>query len=171
MHINLKNKISTLLYGTVLTSLILTGSSLASPNPYVFGGSSASLNLLPSAGFSASLGMGTGDVIGDLGVRGTVNLAFAGSLSAFGLDVDAILPFPNKGYTPYAGLGVGFATLSYSSVSASDWMVRGLLGVDFPINSHGRIFVEAVPTYDFPSVGKSEFQLGARLGLKINLND
>ncbi len=149
--------------------LLALSSSLAAPNPYVFGSSGANLSINPGFGFGLNVGAGTGNVLGDIGVRGDASLLLGDNLFGLGANLDLVLPVPQVGYTPYFGVGLGGSLTSFGNSSTSSFNLQGLVGVDFPLNknNNGRIFIEAVPQYFFSS--GSGFALGARAGLKLNL--
>jgi|GEM_PF-2160331 len=159
------------IFTTLVTTigLLALSSSLAAPNPYVFGSSGANLSINPGFGFALNVGAGTGNVFGDIGVRGDASLALGDNSFGLGANLDLVLPLPQVGYTPYFGGGLGANLISVGNSSTTSFNLQGLVGVDFPLNknNNGRIFIEAVPQYFFSN--SNGFALGARAGLKLNL--
>ena len=159
------------IFTTLVTTigLLALSSSLAAPNPYVFGSSGANLSINPGFGFALNVGAGTGNVFGDIGVRGDALLALGDNSFGLGANLDLVLPLPQVGYTPYFGGRLGANLISVGNSSTTSFNLQGLVGVDFPLNknNNGRIFIEAVPQYFFSN--SNGFALGARAGLKLNL--
>lgn len=111
-------------------------------------------NLSVTPNFSAALGIRAGaeNVLGPVGFRGAVELGSSSvnnvSILLVALNVDALYPLPlDQGLKVDAGLGLGLLLVSAGGTSATDFAVRGLVGLEVPVQ--GSLALRVEPTFSY----------------------
>lgn len=124
---------------------------------------SGGINLVPSFSLNVSAQLGAENVIGALALRGGASLFIGGSSTDFGVGADALyfVRQPGNQSEFYFGGGVGL-----SSGGGTVFSLRGVAGLELPVQGDFKFTVEALPTLAFAG-GNSQFSLGVRFGTRL----
>ena len=124
---------------------------------------SGQLDLVPSFGLSVSGRLGAENVIGALALRGEAQLATSNGGTRFAFGADALYFLRQSGNSTEFYFGGGLGLISGGQTVFG---LRGIAGVEIPVQNNFTFVVEAQPTLYFVG-GASEFQLGLTFGPRL----
>jgi uncharacterized membrane protein (GlpM family) len=147
-----------LILGFVLVAMV----SVASAQGRWFGEAlSGELSLVPSFGLSAEVTVGAERLLGPLDLRGGFALSAGGGSALFALGADVLYPIPLESLKLDLGGGVRLRT-----GGTTVFGLRGIAGLEFPVQGAFALRVEAQPTLFFAG-GGSEFDLSIVVGPRV----
>jgi len=146
----------------ILGLLVVASLSVASAQGRLFGEVlSGELQLVPSFGLSAAVTAGAERLLGPLDLRGGLALSAGGGGAVFALGADVLYPIPLEGLSLDLGGGLQLRT-----GNPTVFGLRGIVGLEFPLQRDFSLRVEAQPTIFFGG-GGSEFNLSLVFGPRV----
>lgn len=136
--------------------------SVASAQERLFGEAlGGELSLVPGFGLSLGVAAGAERLLGPLDVRGGITIGAAGGASSFGIFADLLYPIRASNLKVNLGGGIGLA-----AGGATAFGLRGIAGLEFPIESYFSVLTELQLGVSFAG-GGSSVGLGIVVGPRV----
>ncbi|GGM91360.1 hypothetical protein GCM10007092_00400 [Thermus composti] len=153
----------------VLAALLAFGAAFAQGRLYgeALGGE---LALAPNFELSLGVQAGAEEVLGPVGLRGGLSVLAGNNATLLGFAVDALYPLPlelAQNLKVDVGLGLGLTFASVGGASSTDFGIRGLIGLEVPVQGALALRLEPTFTYLFDAQQATfGIQFGPRVYLK-----